>query len=463
MQYPRLAIVDLETTGADPTRDRITEIAILLTEGDTLLEQWSTLVNPERPIPTRIQDLIGITDSMVSDAPRFAELAAAVRKRLDGAVFVAHNVRFDYNFLRAAFEREGQAFHVPALCSVKFSRALYPQFSRHGLDAIIERHGYSIASRHRALDDAQIVWRFLQDCRAAHEAEVTERAWQRSLSTTPQTRLPAGELEALPEAPGVYVLRNAQGHPLEIGRARNLRSEVLGIFTNKDNPRLRSRAKGVVAVDTIATAGELATGLAELQLLQRELPGKRQNAAWGWRLDEQATTGTPLLQLQDLQGSDPTGWQSVFGCLRGPLEAQKLLRDICAKHQLCPRRLGLERGKGACHASALGKCRGVCRELESPTEHDHRLRAALHSLRVRDWPGGATAIVHERHSGTDREVFHVFDHWCHIGSWSTRSEALREAPALPRRFDAEIYRLLLRWLSQPAHCDSLIPLATLSP
>ncbi|GAA5164014.1 exonuclease domain-containing protein [Viridibacterium curvum] len=460
MHYPRLAIVDLETTGADPTRDRITEIAILITEGDTLLEQWSTLVNPGVPIPYRIQELIGITDEMVADAPGFAELADAVRQRLDGAVFVAHNVRFDYNFLRAAFEREGQAFHQPALCSVKFSRALYPQFARHGLDAIIERHGYTIASRHRALDDAQVVWQFLQDSRAAHDATQTERAWQRALSTTPQTRLPAGELEALPEAPGVYVLRNAQGYPLEIGRARNLRSEVLGIFTNKDNPRLRSRAKGVAAVDTLPAAGDLDTGLLELQVLQNEASNKRQQAAWGWQLDSAAASDTPIMSVRDLQGSDPKDWHDIFGCLRGPIEAQKLLRDISAKHQLCPRRLGLERGKGACHSSALGKCRGVCKGLESPAEHDKRLRDALHSLRLREWPTGGVAIVHEFHAEAAREVFHVFDRWCYLGSREQRGDAMALASEVPRRFDAEVYRLLQRWLAQPGALERLAPLHT---
>lgn len=449
MQYPRLAIVDLETTGADPTRDRITEVAILVTQGDTLVEQWSSLVNPGIPIPWRIQDLIGITDEMVADAPTFAELAGAIRARLDDAVFVAHNVRFDYNFLRASYEREGQAFHRPALCSVKFSRALYPQFPRHGLDAIIERHGYQIAARHRALDDAQVVWQFLQDCRAAHDTEQTTRAWQRALSTTPQARLPEGDLEALPEAPGVFILRNAMGHPLEIGRARNLRSEVLGIFTNKDNPRTRNRAKGVQAVETHPAAGDLDATLMELQVLQQEAPGKRQNAAWGWMLHAEAQGEDGIMALRDLQGSDPADWQNIYGCLRGPIEAQKLLREVCAKNQLCPRRLGLERGKGGCHASALGKCRGVCKSLESIAEHDQRLLSALHSMRLREWPTGEAMLIHEFHAGAAKEVWHAFDRWCHLGSFAQHAEAELAAQEVPRRFDAEIYRFLQRWLSQP--------------
>lgn len=444
MHYPRLAIVDLETTGADPTRDRITEIAILITEGDTLIEQWSTLVNPGMPIPERIQSLIGITDDMVADAPTFTDIAAAVRQRLSDTIFVAHNVRFDYNFMRAAFEREGQAFHSPALCSVKFSRALYPQFPRHGLDAIIARHGYVISSRHRALDDAQIVWQFLQESRREHAAEAVTRAWSRALSSTAQPRLPAGELEALPECAGVFVFRNAQGHALEIGRARNLRAEVLGVFTSvKGNTRAKKRASGVHHVDTYPAAGELDAWLQELHITRSEGTQPRQDAAWAWQLDLQRS---PVPQLVELTGTDPLQWNGIYGCLRGELEARKLLREIVAKQGLCPRRVGLELGAGACHAHALGKCLGVCAGRESSVQHDLRLLTALSALKIRPWPYPGRMLFAEHDAQNERSALHLFDQWCHLGSFDNEAEA-QSASSDARRFDAEKYRLLVRWLT----------------
>ncbi|MDB5887725.1 MAG: dnaQ [Rhodocyclales bacterium] len=450
MHYPRLAIIDLETTGADPSRDRITEIAILVTEGDTLIEQWSTLVNPGMPIPWRIQELIGITDDMVADAPRFAEVAAAVRERLAGNIFVAHNVRFDYNFLRAAFERQGESFHSPALCSVKFSRALYPQFPRHGLDAIIARHGYAISSRHRALDDAQIVWQFLQESRRDQADEAVSRAWSRALSDTPQPRLPEGDLEALPECAGVYVLRNAQGHALEIGRARNLRAQVLGLFTShKADARAKKRAAGVQHVDSFPAAGELDAMLRELQIARNEVTAKpRQDAAWAWRFDAQAT---PILQLVELTGGDPLEWGEAYGCLRGELEARKVLRDIVAKHRLCPRRLGLELGQGSCTSHALGKCLGVCSGKETAAQHDLRLLTALSALKLRAWPYPGTTIFAEHDEAHQRSAFHVFDHWCHLGSFDTHADAADCTARSKRCFDAEKYRVLHRWLAQTGH------------
>src|SRR5262245_15055712 len=125
-----LAIVDLETTGAHPVWDRVTEIAVLEVEAGEICAEWSTLVNPGTSIPPAIQALTGITNAMVADAPSFEELAAQLYERLDGRVFVAHNARFDYGFLRHEFERAGLRFQARTLCTVKLSRRLYPEAGR---------------------------------------------------------------------------------------------------------------------------------------------------------------------------------------------------------------------------------------------------------------------------------------------------------------------------------------------
>jgi DNA polymerase-3 subunit epsilon len=157
-----LAIVDLETTGAHPARDRVTEIAVVeVRDGDVVCE-WSTLVNPGTRIPPAIQALTGITNAMVADAPAFEDLAPDLFERLAGRVFVAHNARFDYGFLRHAFERAGLRFQARMLCTVKLSRRLYPGHRHHNLDSLIDRHGLRCPARHRALGDARAVWQFLR-------------------------------------------------------------------------------------------------------------------------------------------------------------------------------------------------------------------------------------------------------------------------------------------------------------
>lgn len=450
MIFPRLAIVDLETTGADATTERITEIAIILTEGDMLVEEWSCLVDPGMPIPPRIQAFTGITDDMVAGQPRFEDLAEEVRARLAGAVFVAHNARFDYNFLRASFERIGQSFDAPIMCSVKFSRALDPQFPRHGLDAIIERGNYVIESRHRALDDARVVWQFLRDTVGRRDPDTVRRAWSRAYSTSTVPRLPTGELEALPDSPGVFVFYGGDGRVLQIGRARDLRSQVLGLFTGTRNDnRSRSLAARVRNVETYPTAGELGAQLMELAIARQFEPEKRPGA-YGWRWRRQVLPGMgPLMQLEDLAASDPADWDDVFGCFRGEREADTVLRELARRHKLCLSRLGLEHAS-PCQALAFGRCNGVCVGRESAEVHDARLAAALATLSVRAWPFAGPIVVREHHEASARSQAHIFDRWCHLGS-AMSEEEIGDSLAAPRIFDADIYRLLQRWLAAPGH------------
>lgn len=157
----RLAFVDLETTGAGIATDRITEIGIVDVSADGV-QEWSSLVCPEAPIPPFIENLTGISNAMVANAPRFAQLAPQLHARLEGCLFIAHNARFDYGFLQNAFRRLDVDFNPDVLCTVKLSRKLYPAFGRHSLDALIERHALPVTGRHRALDDARLIWHFWQ-------------------------------------------------------------------------------------------------------------------------------------------------------------------------------------------------------------------------------------------------------------------------------------------------------------
>jgi len=155
-----LAFVDLETTGGNAAYHRITEVGIVRMENGAVVEEWSSLVNPECPIPPYIEAFTGITNEMVAGAPRFADIAPLVLSKLRGPVFVAHNARFDYAFLKSEFRRLHLQFSAPVLCTVKLSRRLFPQHRRHNLDAVMERHGLSCAARHRALGDARVLGDF---------------------------------------------------------------------------------------------------------------------------------------------------------------------------------------------------------------------------------------------------------------------------------------------------------------
>ncbi|MBA3478146.1 MAG: 3'-5' exonuclease, partial [Lautropia sp.] len=167
----RYAFVDLETTGTDASRDRITEIGVVWVEDGVRTGEWSTLVNPATAIPPEIQMLTGITNAMVREAPLFSVIAEEVLERLKGHVFVAHNARFDYGFLKAAFRTLGKRFQADVLCTLRLSRRLFPEYDRHGLDALVVRHRLSGEARHRALGDARLIADFFQQVSAQEHAE----------------------------------------------------------------------------------------------------------------------------------------------------------------------------------------------------------------------------------------------------------------------------------------------------
>jgi len=180
---PAIAFVDLETTGTTSTRDRITEIGIVRVADGEFADEWSTLVNPECSIPEDIRVLTGITNEMVRGAPTFSEVRREVLERLEGHVFVAHNARFDYGFIKNELARLEEKFTADVLCTVRLSRKLYPEAIGHGLDALIARHGLHDAiaprssartGRHSALGDARALWRFVQMLYREREADESD-------------------------------------------------------------------------------------------------------------------------------------------------------------------------------------------------------------------------------------------------------------------------------------------------
>jgi DNA polymerase-3 subunit epsilon len=158
----KLVFLDIETTGTSTDYDRITEIGALVYEDGELKRTFSTLVNPGREIPPFITKITGITNDMVIGKPMFEEISEELFELLNEAIFVAHNVGFDYNFVRSEFHRVGMQYEADHFCTVQLSRHLYPEFTRHNLDEVIQRMGFTCQSRHRAFDDAEILYKFYE-------------------------------------------------------------------------------------------------------------------------------------------------------------------------------------------------------------------------------------------------------------------------------------------------------------
>lgn len=282
----RIAVIDLETTGCDPTRDRVTEIAIVLLDDGVETQRWSSLVNPGVSIPSEIQALTGITNAMVKNAPPFSRLCDEVGHLLSGRLFVAHNARFDYGFLKHAFAQAGVAFTADVLCTVRLSRRLEPEHAKHNLDILVQRHNLRTEQRHRAMGDAELVVQLLEKLRLDYGAEVFEAACKRLLKTPslPQ-QLPPDALDSIPDEPGVYVFYGASDVPLYIGKSVALRERVRSHFSNDyrtaNDIRLSSEMQ---RIEVYPTAGEFGALLTEIQWIRERFPALnkalRKNEQW---------------------------------------------------------------------------------------------------------------------------------------------------------------------------------------
>ena len=236
---PCYVVLDLETTGANPVHDRVTEIAAVRMEQGREVARWSTLVNPGISIPPFIQNLTGIDNAMVADAPRFEEVAPRLLELLAGAVLVAHNVRFDHGFLKNEFERARIDLRVKVLCTVLLSRKLYPQHRSHGLDAIMQRHGLHTQERHRAMGDVEMVLAWLQQATQEFGIDTLQaRASELLASASSVPSQLETPIKSIPDTPGVYLFYGEGPLPLYIGKSVNLRSRVLSHLRNRREARL---------------------------------------------------------------------------------------------------------------------------------------------------------------------------------------------------------------------------------
>jgi DNA polymerase-3 subunit epsilon len=438
----RLAIVDVETTGSDPAADRVTEIAVLQTEGGALTSQWSTLLNPGTAIPGTIQALTGIRQDMVERAPRFGEIAEELMERLDGRLFVAHNARFDYGFLRREFERAGIRYHAKTLCTVRLSRRLYPGMEGHDLDSLIVRHGLECEARHRALPDAAAVWQFLRSATAEHGDEVVDVA-ARQIARQPSLppHLDRAAIDEIPEAPGVYMFYEGQT-PLYVGKSRAMRSRVLQHFitTAAWTPRVRR-------IEWRRTAGELGALLREAELVKALDPVYNRQLRRPEKLCGFAFDGRRL-RLARADEIDADTLPCVYGVWRSRRAALQALRELADAHGLCLQALGFDvKKKGHCLRHQVGRCAGVCAGRESVHVHHARLATALAALKSADWPHRGPLGVVEADASRDATEVHVLDRWCYLGTATSEAE-VAELLEARRRFDYDHYRILSRHLGR---------------
>ncbi len=360
------AVIDVETTGLNASRDRITEVAIYIHDGEKMVERFESLVNPECHIPHHITALTGISNKLVLDAPRFFEIARKIVELTEGMTIVAHNAAFDYNFLRSEFKRLYYDFRRKTLCTKKLSRKLMPGLASYGLGSLCRHLGIANPARHRAGGDAVATMRLLE--KLLNIEGNLENIPMRGI----QTNIPGDEIDSLPERPGVYYFHDRQGHILYIGKSVNLKSRVLSHlsnYTDKKEISLRDQSWHITFQET---GSDLIASLLESDEIKKHKPPfnrsqRRTNFNYGL-FSYTGKDGYVRLSIERIKGDQVP--LTAYGSKK---EGRNHLSYLMEKYQLCARYCGLYKGEGACFEYHLGMCDGACTGEVSPAVYNDRV------------------------------------------------------------------------------------------
>lgn len=265
------SIVDIETTGGSPQQSRVTEIAIYITDGVQLIDQFETLINPEQVIPSFITKLTGISNEMVIDAPKFQDISGQIARLTKDTVFVAHNVAFDYGMLCHEYRELGMEFHRNVLCTVKSSRRLLPGHESYSLGNICKDLGIALENRHRAAGDAFATMKLFHLLINKEKDELLNLIEDGLPRITGDPR--ADELlKNVPESTGVYYLLDHNAEVVYVGSGTNIRKKVMNHFTKRASRVAFELRNTIAGVNFSVTGSELLSQIMEMAEIKRIRP-----------------------------------------------------------------------------------------------------------------------------------------------------------------------------------------------
>jgi DNA polymerase III subunit epsilon len=447
MDLPKnLTFVDIETTGGSVTADRIIEIGILKVRDNKLEKTYETLLNPDRPLPDEIQLLTGIVPSDLEKAPSFFDIKEELEEYFQDSVFVAHNARFDYGFLKQEFLRYGIKFIPRQLCTVKLSRLLFPEHRHHNLDSIIERFQFEIGSRHRAFSDAKILWDFYQKIQGLFPPEKLLQTVSHILKrpNTPPS-LKNFDLSHLPEAPGVYIFYGKSGVPLYVGKSKNVKERVFNHFSLSAGNSLEMKIYNQVeSVEIIETAGELGALLKESEMIKKLMPlynrllRNKEKMTVARKAEHE---GVSVIKLEEIDFIDPDSLDEIMGVFKTKRAARETLVNIAKEFNLCDRFLDLEKTKQACFNYRLGRCMGICAGKEKAIKYNLRFIEAFLNTKIKSWPYKGPILIKEINEISGKEEQFLINNWCVIQKREGDGRNIEDL-----EFDLDVYKILKRFL-----------------
>jgi DNA polymerase-3 subunit epsilon len=375
------AVVDIETTGGSPRHEKITEIAVIIHDGQSVVDEFISLVNPEKYIPPHITALTGITNEMVAEAPRFYEIAGKLVKLTEDKTFVAHNVGFDYGFVKNEFKSLGYHFQRDQLCTVRLSRKLIPGLKSYSLGSLCDELGITNPDRHRAAGDARATVRLLEilmDLNSHSGLDLFNDFNFRLKNLNPFLNIE--DVRNLPEEAGVYYFLDEQKNIIYIGKSKNIKSRVMTHLSNHTSKRAIELVQRTAEINFELTGSEL------IALLKESAEIKHYKPLYN-RAQRRSLFQYGLYHFFDNSGYINFSLKKNDHETAAPLlsfsskkEALNYLNIQIERYELCQKLCGLYHSKGACFHFELMSCKGACIGTEPASEYNKRAQRLLETL-----------------------------------------------------------------------------------
>ncbi|WP_423998068.1 exonuclease domain-containing protein [Maribacter sp. IgM3_T14_3] len=374
-------IIDIETTGNGIKGNRITEISIFKYDGHEIVDEFTSLVNPECPIPAFITGLTGIDDDMVRNAPLLEELIPQIIEITKDTIFVAHSVNFDYNVIKNEFKLLGHDFSRKKLCTVRLSRKLLPGYNSYSLGKLTAALGIPLTDRHRARGDAHATVLLFHKLLRAENADSVFKQFLNSNSqeATLPPGLPKEEYLKLPTTAGVYYFKDKKGKIIYVGKAKNIKKRVLGHFYDKKTKEITLCAE-TTSLDFEETGNELIALLKESAEIKHHYP--KYNSAQKRSIQQYG-----IFTYEDRNGIIHLAFNKIkmtpnpVAICYSPTEARQYLETLCSTFELCPKYCHLQENVTVCSHYKIKQCIGICSDLEMVAAYNQRVIDALQSIK----------------------------------------------------------------------------------
>ena len=372
------AVVDIETTGGSSRNERIVEIAVVITDGQRILEKFETLVNPEKHIPEYITAITGITNEMVVDAPVFADIASKIDALTKDRIFVAHSVNFDFSFIKKEFQLLNFQYERKKLCTVRLSRKIFPGFRSYSLGSLCSEVGIAIENRHRALGDAHataILMNMLVE--SDQRAVIPEFLKHASKEAKLPPNVSRESYEKLPDGAGVYYFLDEKGKIIYVGKAKSLKKRVASHFTHSGSLGEKNQfINKIFDIDFLETGNELIALLAESAEIKRHWPEynrsqKKPTATYGL-YEYTDHSGYVRFTLSKIQ----KGWRPLK-TFASQAQGRDTLYQWAREYRLCAKLCGLQPAREACYDHSVGVCDGACVGKILPQDYNSRVQEAI--------------------------------------------------------------------------------------